>query len=172
MPGLSKKEKRLAMKAAEPAEPKIELPRFDWWAWARRILKHPATSYVTILLLQLKVIWGMWWYKDMAMGDTEEYFIYAAGWLRDGKTSFVWSPLYSWFVAELFRFSSDAYTVLILHRVLIIMALAVLVLALMRRLLPPWIAWMAAAWWAVEPIDFNDLYEVHMFAVIPLLLAP
>jgi hypothetical protein len=177
MPGLSKKEKRLAKKAAEPAEPKIELPkiqlpRFDWLAWARRILNNPATSYITILLLQLKVIWGLWSYKDMAMGDTEAYFIDAANWIRNGKTSIAWSPLYSSFLAELFHFSSDAYTILILHRVLIVLTLAVLVLALMRRLLPPAIAWMAAAWWAVEPIDFNDLYEVHMFAVIPLVLAP
>ena len=48
------------------------------------------------------------------------------------------------------------YTILILHRMLIVLALAVLVLALMRRLLPPGIAWMAAAWWVVLPIDFND----------------
>jgi len=146
---------------------RLELP-----AWARRILKHPASSYVAILLLQLKAIWGIWWYKDMTMGDTEAYFIDAARWIRDGTISIVWSPLYSIFISELFHFSSDAYTVLILHRVLIVLTLAVLVLALMRRLLPPAIAWMTAAWWVVLPIDFNDLYEVHMFAVIPLVLAP
>lgn len=169
MPGLSKKEKRIAKKAVEP---KIELPQFNWWAWAQRILKHPALSYVAILLLQLKVIWGMWWYREMMMGDTETYYLGAVSWLRDGRTSLVWSPLYSVFLAGLFRFSNDAYTILILHRVLIVMMLAALVLALMRRLLPPGIAWMAAAWWVVLPIDFNDLYEVHMFAVIPLLVAP
>ncbi len=169
MPAQSKREKRLAKKAAEPGEQVVRVQRFNW---ARRIVEHPVTSYVTILLLQLKVIWGMWWYREMTMGDTEAYFIDAAGWLRNGKTSFVWSPLYTSFLAELFRFSNDAYTILILQRVLIVMTLAVLVLALMRRLLPPAIAWMAAAWWAVVPIDFNDLYEIHMFAVIPLLLAP
>ncbi len=179
MPGPSKKKKRIAKRAVEPKIqlpkielPRFELPRFDWLAWARRILNHPATSYLTILLLQLKVIWGMWWYREMTMGDTEAYFIDAAGWLRDGRTPFVWSPLYTAFLAEFFRFSNDAYTILIMHRVLIVLTLAVLVLALMRRLLPPAIAWMAAAWWAVVPIDFNDLYEVHMFAVIPLVLAP
>lgn len=26
-----------------------------------------------------------------------------------------------------------------------------------------------AAWWVILPIDFNALYEVHLFAVIPLL---
>ncbi len=153
-------------------EPKIDLPRLEWLAWVRRILKQPASSYIAILLLQVKVIWGMWWYKDMTMGDTEAYFIDAARWLRDGKTSLAWSPLYSTFIGELFHFSHDAFTVLILQRVLIVLALAVLVLALMRRLLPPGIAWMAAAWWVLLPIDFDDLYEVHMFAVILLLLAP
>jgi hypothetical protein len=169
MPGLSKKEKRLTRKAVEPA---IELPRFDWGAWARPIIAHPATSYVAILLLQLKVIWGMWWYKDMTTGDTSFYYLAGVGWLRDGITSFVWSPLYCFFLGELIRFSSDAYTVLILHRMMIVLALAVLVLALMRGLLPPAIAWMAAAWWVVLPIDFDALYEVHLFAAIPLVLAP
>jgi hypothetical protein len=168
MPGVSKKEKRIARKAVEP---KIEAPPFQRPAWPGKILKHPAVSYVAILLLQLRVIWGIWRYREMDMGDTEAYFIDAARWLREGRTSFVWSPLYSWFIATLLRFSSDAYAVLTMHRVLIVMALAVLVLALMRRLLPPALAWVLAAWWVVLPIDFNDLYEVHMFAVIPLLLA-
>jgi hypothetical protein len=169
MPGLSKKEKRLSKKAVEPA---IELPRFDLWAWARPIIEHPATSYAAILLLQLKVMWGLWWYKDMTTGDTSYYYLAGVGWLRDGITSFVWSPLYCSFLGELIRFFSDAYTVLILQRMLIVLALAVLVLALMRRLLPPAIAWMAAAWWVVLPIDFDALYEVHLFAAIPLVLAP
>jgi hypothetical protein len=30
---------------------------------------------------------------------------------------------------------------------------------------------MAAAWWVVLPINFNSLYEVHLFAVIPVLIA-
>ena len=30
---------------------------------------------------------------------------------------------------------------------------------------------MAAAWWVVLPIDFNSLYEVHLFVVIPVLLS-
>jgi hypothetical protein len=171
MPGLSKKEKRLAKRAAEPVEPEIRLPRFDWWAWARRIVGHPATSYVAILLFQLKMIWGIWWYKDMTTGDTSDYFSAGARWFREGVISFVWSPLYCSFLGELLHISSDAYTIVILHRVLIILALALIVLALMRRLLPPFIAWIAAAWWAALPIDFNALYEVHLFAVIPLVLA-
>lgn len=144
-----------------------------WPAWPRKIVEHPATSYAAILLLQLKMIWGMWWYKDLTTGDTSSYFLGAVSWLREGITSFVWSPLYCSFLGELLHISSDAYTVVILHRMLIVLVLAVLVLALMRRLLPSaLVAWLAAAWWVLLPIDFNSLYEVHLFAVIPLVLVP
>jgi hypothetical protein len=152
MPGLSKKEKRLAQRVVEPP---IEPRRLEWPAWARQIIRHPASCYVAILLLQLKIIWGMWWYKDLTSGDTSYYLLGGVGWFHDGITSFVWSPLYCSFIGELFHISSDAYTIVILHRMLILLALAVLVLALMRRLLPPAIAWMAAAWWVVMPIDFD-----------------
>jgi hypothetical protein len=166
-PRLSKKDKRLSKKGGAPA---IE-PGGEWRAWIRRVVEHPVTSYVAILLFQLKAIWGMWWYKDLTSGDTLAYFLNGVGWFRDGTTSFVWSPIYCAFIGELFHISSDAYTIVTLHRVLIVLALAALVLALMRRLLPPLLAWMIAAWWVVLPIDFNALYEVHLFAVIPLLLA-
>jgi hypothetical protein len=169
MSGLSKKEKRLAQKIVAPT---IEPRRLEWPAWPRQIIEHPASSYVAILLLQLKMIWGLWWYKDMTTGDTSYYFIGGVGWFRNGITSFVWSPLYCSFIGELFHISSDAHTIVILHRMLIVLSLSVLVLALMRRLLPPAIAWMAAAWWVVLPINFNALYEVHLFAVILLVLVP
>ena len=72
-------------------------------------------------------------------------------------------------IGSLLHFSSDAFTVTTLHRYLIIFAASILVLALMRRLLPADIAWLATAWWVVLPINFNTLYEVHLFAVIPIL---
>jgi hypothetical protein len=50
------------------------------------------------------------------------------------------------------------------------MAVAVLVLAVMRAFLPPAIAWFMAAWWTILPIDFDALYEVHIFVLIPLLI--
>jgi hypothetical protein len=44
-----------------------------------------------------------------------------------------------------------------------------MVLALMRKLLPPGLAWLAAGWWTILPINFGALYEVHLFALIPVL---
>jgi len=49
-----------------------------------------------------------------------------------------------------------------------VLILAPLILAFLRRLLPPGIAWMAAAWWVVLPINFDAIYEVHLFVAIPL----
>ena len=59
----------------------------------------------------------------------------------------------------------------ILHRILIVILVALLVLALFRRLVSPGIAWLAAAWWAVIPYNF-DVFEVHLFAILPLVAAP
>ena len=139
--------------------------------WLVALASRPAWSYLGILALQLKVIWGMWWYKDLTGGDTSSYFSRAVGWTQEGKTSFWWSPLYIGFYSLGLRLTPDAYTVTIIHRIVILLLLAVLVLALMRRLLSPGTAWMMAAWWVVLPIDFNSLYEVHLFTLIPLLLA-
>jgi hypothetical protein len=69
------------------------------------------------------------------------------------------------------RVSPDAYVATIAHRVLIVLVTTMLVLAVLRALLPPAIAWLIAAWWAVLPIRFETLYEVHLFSLIPVLVA-
>jgi hypothetical protein len=137
----------------------------------RFIVHAPISAYAGIMLLQLKSIWGIWWYKDLTGGDTSSYFLSASSWLREGRTSFLWSPLYTSFYGSLLHFSEDSYVVTILHRIIIVLLLAALILALMRQLMPPGIAWMAAAWWVVLPIDFNSLYEIHLFVLIPVVLA-
>jgi len=136
-----------------------------------RVVKSAWFSYLTIFLLQLKLIWGVWLSRDLTWADTSYYFLIANDWFKNGHVLIAWSPLYTSFYGSLLPVAHDAYTVTILHRVLIVLALAVLVLALMRRLLPPSIAWLAAAWWVVLPINYNAMFEVHLFAVIPVLLS-
>src|SRR5262245_11595961 len=41
----------------------------------------------------------------------------------------------------------------------------------MRPLLPAGIALLLALWWAVLPINFETLYEVHLCSVLPILAA-
>jgi hypothetical protein len=128
-------------------------------------------AYVTIVLLQLKVIWGMWAVRDLTTGDTSGYFTYAQAWQAEGLHNLVWSPLYLIYYGSFLTWTQDAYVATIAHRVTLILIVAVLVLALMRRLLEPRIAWLVSAWWVVQPINHDVLYEVHLFGVLPVVLA-
>lgn len=138
---------------------------------ASQVLRHPAVAYATIFLLQLKLVWGAWLFRDLTSGDTSSYFIWAGNWFRNGHLVITWSPLYTSFYGAMLHLWPDAYAATIAHRLIPVLALSIMVLALMRRLLPPAIAWLMAAWWVVLPIDFDSLYEVHIFAVIPVVAA-
>jgi hypothetical protein len=124
-----------------------------------------------LFLLQLKLVWGMWQYKDLTAGDTSSYFLYAYRWFDNLSVNILWSPLYTAFYGTFLYLSSDVYLDTILHRLIIIFTVTLLVLAVFRRLLTPSLAWLAAAWWVILPINFDTLYEVHLFAVIPMLAA-
>jgi len=123
-------------------------------------------AYLTILLLQLKRVWAAWQYRDLTSGDTSHYFLSAYGWAEEFSVKIHWSPLYTAFYGTLFKLVQDVYWATLLHRFVIVFALAVMVLALMRRLLPASLAWLVAAWWVILPINFDSLYEVHLFAVL------
>ena len=138
------------------------LKRF--WKWT----ESPAFSYLTLFLLQLKVMWGVWKYRDLTVGDTAAYFARAYDWFQNFRVDIVWSPVYTAFYGSLLFFSPDPYLVTTLHRLIIVFALAMLVMAVMRRLLPSGIAWVIAAWWVVIPFNF-DVFEVHLFAALPIL---
>lgn len=135
------------------------------------LLGRPWFYYVTLLALQLKRIWGVWTYKDLNTGDTCAYFVAAADWFFRWKTNFAWSPLYTAFYGTFLYVTPDAAAATALHRVAIVLAATALVLAVLRRMLPAEIAWLVGAWWAVLPINFNTVYEVHLFALLPLLVA-
>ena len=127
-------------------------------------------AYATLFLLQFKVVYGMWFFRDMPAGDTSSYFTYSAFFHNTFRDEIAWSPLYTMFYGSLLNFSHDAYIVTILHRLIIIFIVSLFVLALMRRLLPPSIAWLIAVWWVITPVNFDLLYEVHLFGTIPTLI--
>jgi hypothetical protein len=127
-------------------------------------------AYGMLALLQAHVVWGMWRFRDLTTGDTSGYFMYARHWFKWGTVHIGWSPLYTSFYGTLLFLTQDVYKVTILHRLALIMVASLLVLAVFRRLLPSGIAWLCAAWWVVLPINFNTLYEVHLFALLPLLI--
>jgi uncharacterized membrane protein SirB2 len=136
-----------------------------------RLLHQPWFAYCALVLLQLKVVWRIWDYKDLPIGDTADYFLDAYQWYSAQLTNIVWSPLYTTFLGSLLHTTSDVYAVMTLHRLMIVFSVSLLVLAVMRRLLPHGIAWCIAAWWVILPINFDTFYEVHLFSVIPTLVA-
>jgi hypothetical protein len=143
-------------------------------SWIDRLaaLQHSAAlAYVTIFILQLRRIWNIWNYHDLTSGDTTSYFKDAWGWYAAHTVNIAWSPVYTMYYGSLLSLTRDAYIVTTLHRVLIVLAASMLVLAIMRQLLPATLAWLAAAWWAILPINFNTLYEVHLFALLPIAVA-
>ena len=123
-------------------------------------------------LLQLKILWGAWVYRDLTTGDTTSYFVMAEGWLRAKTVNLLWSPLYTAFYGTLLSLTpDDAYLPTVLHRMVIAVVVSLLVLGVFRRLLTPGLALAFAAWWAVLPVTFNSTFEVHLFGTIPILAA-
>lgn len=141
------------------------------WVKLEQLFRRPWFYYGTLLLLQLKRIWGMWQYRELTTGDTSAYFVDAWKWFHLGRTDIAWSPLYECFYGSLLHLSHDVATVTVLHRVLIVLAATLLVLAVARRMLPAELAWLVGVWWAVLPINFDTMYEVHLFALLPVLVA-
>lgn len=148
-----------------PVKSLIQYPAKIWES-SQHWFENPWFAYLSILLLQIKRIWGIWLYKDLTTGDTSSYFQLAYGWAKEFSVLIEWSPLYTAFYGTLLKLFNDVYLTTILHRLIIVLMLAIMVLAVMRRLLPSSIAWLIAAWWAILPINFDSLYEVHLFAVL------
>jgi hypothetical protein len=140
-------------------------PRLD------RIAGSAPFAYGSIFLIQSKLLWGIWQHRDLSSGDTTSYFQRASDWAESFQLDAVWSPLYNVYWGSLQWVVHDAYAVTILHRALIALAASLLVLAVLRRLLSPGIAWVLAAWWTILPVNYDLLYEVHLFALLPLLVA-
>ena len=140
-------------------------------SFASATLSKAWPSYALILLLQFKVIWLIWELRDITSGDTASYFERGLLWARGFHVNILWSPLYTAFYGSFLFATQDPYNATILHRIAIVLLAALGVLFVLRQLLPPGWALLGAAWWAILPINYNTLYEVHLFALLPVLLA-
>jgi len=139
-------------------------------ALAEKALRKAWPSYALVLLIQSKVIWRIWDIRDITSGDTSSYFGNAKKWADGFLVDIVLSPLYTAFYGSFLFVTADTYNVTIMHRVVVVLAAAVGVLFVLRQLLPPNLALIGAAWWAILSINYNTLYEVHLFALLPILL--
>lgn len=127
-------------------------------------------AHALLLVAQLVVVWGLWDRRDLTSGDTSAYYVMAAAVARDGDVNPLWSPLYTIFYGLFVGGGELPEPATTLHRLAIYLAAGQLVLVVTRRLLSPGLAWLVAAWWCCHPITFAALYEVHLFAFLPLLI--
>jgi len=133
------------------------------------LAESPWIAYTGIVLLQVKVMLWIWEYHDLAPGDTSYYYLTVFDWLDEGKGSIVRSPIYTLFLAALHKLLDDPFRVLTAAQLGIAICASLLTLVLLRRLLPNYLAWLVAAWWALLPINFDTAYIVHLFsALFPL----
>jgi hypothetical protein len=142
-----------------------------WVARLDEVAGSRLFAYGSVLLIQAKVLWGIWDYRDLSAGDTSNYFVIANQWTDHRLVDPLFSPLYTVFWGSLQWIFTDAYAVTIAHRVVIVFAVTILALAVLRRLLSPAIAWAIAVWWAVLPLNYDTLNEVHLFSLLPILVA-
>ena len=75
-------------------------------AWLAHALERWWVAYPALAMLQLKVLWGDWDYRDLTPGDTADYFIYAYGWATHLTVEIVRSPLYTAFYGSLLHLST------------------------------------------------------------------
>jgi len=128
-------------------------------------------AYLALALLVLKVLWGAWDVKDLSGGDSIQYYGDACVTFDRGRVNIAWTPLFQVFGATLMHVSHDPYFYCLATRITLVLAISLITLATMRRILPGPIAWFVAAWWALLPINFDTLYDVHLFGAIPILLS-
>jgi hypothetical protein len=138
------------------------------WRGLCRAAHSPWFAYLALAILQLHVVWGAWEYRDLTTGDTAGYYVLARGWSTDLTVNIMWSPLYTAYYGTALWLFPDLWVATLAHRLVIVFAASLLALAVLRRLLPPGLAWLTAAWWAALPINFNTLYEVHLFSALPV----
>lgn len=132
---------------------------------------HPVVAYAALAGLQVRILWNIWKYADLTTGDTSYYFVAASSWAHGVQENLIYYPLYDAFWGTILAVVHNVYAATIIQRVAIVLAVTLLVLALMRSLFGPALGLLLATWWAIVPVNYAPLYEVHLFGAVPVLLA-
>jgi len=90
----------------------------------------------------------------------------ASRWADHLQVNPAYYPGYNVLYGSLRWIVTDPFAVTVLHRVLIVFGTTVLLLAVFRRLLTPGIAWFLAAWWAILPITYDTIFEIHLLGAL------
>jgi hypothetical protein len=131
-------------------------------------------GYLSLFILQLKVLWGVWQNWDLPLWDGATYFIYA----RQVANSFVfppvtWSPAFAAYYALFHTAFGNAgpFMVYLAHRTVTLFLVLGLLYSLLRVVLPAAVAWLLAACSIVLSAGLTNSFVVHVFLLVPLLVA-
>jgi hypothetical protein len=128
-------------------------------------------ALVSLLALQLKVVWGGWASWDLPLADGAAYYAATNNLLWYGAfPQFEWSPFYVIYYAlfnALFESSLWAYTT---HRIVTLMLGTSLLFLLLRRFTPVLIAWGVAAYMVLIGQNMHNGFVVHAFMLVPIYL--
>jgi hypothetical protein len=131
-------------------------------------------GYLSLFVLQAKVLWGVWQNWDLPLWDGATYFIYA----RQVASSLVfppvtWSPAFAAYYAFFHTTFNSAgpFVVYVAHRGVTLFLVLGLLYSLLRAVLPASVAWLLTACSIVLSAGLTNVFVVHVFLLIPLLVA-
>jgi hypothetical protein len=136
------------------------------------LMSSAALGYISLGVLEAKVLWGAWHNWDLPMWDGSTYFIYGR---RVANSLWFppleWSPGFAGYYAifHILFGGAGPFVIYFAHRIVAIVAVPVLFYALLRATLPAPIAWLLAAYFITLQVGFANHYVVHLFVGIPLL---
>ena len=96
-------------------------------------LYSPVFAYLMLALVQLKVVWGMWDFKDLDWGDTCCYFANACETFDRGRINIIWSPIFQFLGSLILHISHDPYFYCMTTRIVCALAISLLTLSVMSQ---------------------------------------
>ncbi len=138
----------------------------------RHTLLLPFLGVVCLLVLHAKFLLGSYQSFDLRLWDGSWYW----GWGRDVAESFRFpsyenAPLYAAYYAIFHLLFSDPFNIYYIHRVVMLLSIAILLFTLLCRLSSPVCAFLLCAYFPLLIGDGGPAeYAVRSFVLIPVLL--
>ncbi len=126
-------------------------------------------AYVLMACVILKLLWGMWDFRDLTYGDSAAYYTNTCISYDRLRFNLAWTPLFELLGTLILHISHQPFMYCILMRLTLVLTLGLLAFATTRRLFPPLVAWAVSIWWVTLPVTFNTLFEVHLLGTVPII---
>ena len=125
----------------------------------------PASAAI-LVAMQAWFLRGIWSVKDLDTGDTASYYSYGMEWAEHLRVNPLWSPAYTIAIGSLHWLLNDAYVELLVMRIGVVLIAGLLLLTVLRSVATAGIALVFALGFAANPVFFDSVYSVHLFAIL------